>query len=435
MRIEDGTDADGLRLIYATAVMASLDDLPGDQRAVLQLVLGRGRSYAEIARLLSINPDAVRERALAALDVLGPATRAPEENRMAICDYLLGQLPEEQAPHVRELLAGSAAERAWAQAVSADLAPIAPSALPEIPQARSGEPAPPPSVPSPAPTPSSAPAATVAPQGGDPVTGDAAGGTQGSGRRSLLRRRGRRAPDDAPPPPPPPPDDDNDSDGDGRPSSRRGGMVVIGIGVIVIIVVLVLVFKHNGPSGSTTSSTAAAAPPSLTSSTTAPAATTPAATTAPVATTPAATTPATGTTSAAAGSTTATTSGAAGTSNLRQINLNPPAGGPEPAAVGIADIIPQGSAKEVAIVAQHITPNTKKPPNAYEVWLYNSPTDATSLGFVNPGVGQKGKLVAAGKWPSDALNYKYLIVTVETSSTPTQPGPIVLEGLTAGAAS
>jgi hypothetical protein len=43
--------------------MAALDSLPGDQRAVLQLVLGRGRSYDEIARLLSIDPDAVRERA------------------------------------------------------------------------------------------------------------------------------------------------------------------------------------------------------------------------------------------------------------------------------------------------------------------------------------------------------------------------------------
>ena len=30
--------------------MASLDTLPADQRAVLQLVLQRGRSYGEIAR-------------------------------------------------------------------------------------------------------------------------------------------------------------------------------------------------------------------------------------------------------------------------------------------------------------------------------------------------------------------------------------------------
>ena len=44
--------------------MATLDSLPADQRAVLQLVLRRGRSYDEIARLLSIDRAAVRERAL-----------------------------------------------------------------------------------------------------------------------------------------------------------------------------------------------------------------------------------------------------------------------------------------------------------------------------------------------------------------------------------
>ena len=56
---------------------------------------------------------------------------------MAICDYLLGQLPADETPRVRELLAGSAAERAWAQAVSGELDPIASSPRPEIPQARS----------------------------------------------------------------------------------------------------------------------------------------------------------------------------------------------------------------------------------------------------------------------------------------------------------
>ena len=52
--------------------MASLDSLPADQRAVLQLVLQRGRSYDDIAKLLSIDRAAVRQRALAALDALGP---------------------------------------------------------------------------------------------------------------------------------------------------------------------------------------------------------------------------------------------------------------------------------------------------------------------------------------------------------------------------
>ncbi len=70
--------------------MPAIDDLPGDQRAVLQLVLGRGRTYDEIARLLSINPDAVSERALLALDALGPQTKVDQQSRARICDYLLG---------------------------------------------------------------------------------------------------------------------------------------------------------------------------------------------------------------------------------------------------------------------------------------------------------------------------------------------------------
>jgi hypothetical protein len=113
--------------------MASLDSLPGDQRAVLQLVLGRGRSYAEIARLLSINPTAVRERAVAALDALGPQTKVDPEHRASIADYLLGQLPEAEVHGVRARLAGSASERAWARVISSELVPLASGPLPEIP--------------------------------------------------------------------------------------------------------------------------------------------------------------------------------------------------------------------------------------------------------------------------------------------------------------
>jgi len=73
--------------------MATVDSLPPDQRAVLQLVLQRGRSYDDIAELLSIDRAAVRQRALAALDALGPQTRLAPERRALITDYLLGQLP------------------------------------------------------------------------------------------------------------------------------------------------------------------------------------------------------------------------------------------------------------------------------------------------------------------------------------------------------
>jgi Sigma-70, region 4 len=55
--------------------MTELDRLPPDQRAVLSLVLDRGKSYGEVAELLGIPEQTVRDRAHAALDAManGPA--------------------------------------------------------------------------------------------------------------------------------------------------------------------------------------------------------------------------------------------------------------------------------------------------------------------------------------------------------------------------
>jgi hypothetical protein len=50
--------------------MTELDLLPPDQRAVLSLVLDRGKSYGEVAEMLAIPERVVRERAHAALDAL-----------------------------------------------------------------------------------------------------------------------------------------------------------------------------------------------------------------------------------------------------------------------------------------------------------------------------------------------------------------------------
>jgi Sigma-70, region 4 len=53
--------------------MTELDRLPPDQRAVLSLVLDRGKSYAEVASMLAIPEATVRDRAHAALDALARA--------------------------------------------------------------------------------------------------------------------------------------------------------------------------------------------------------------------------------------------------------------------------------------------------------------------------------------------------------------------------
>jgi hypothetical protein len=203
--------------------MASIDTLPPDQRAVLDLVLRRGRSYDDIARLLAIDRASVRARALAAFDELGPDTGLAPEARSLITDYLLGQLPAKVAEQTRERLATSPYERAWARVLASELAPIAAEPLPEIPEGTARSKAP----------------ANEAPPAAD------------ESRPATTPRRIPRPSD--------------------RPSSRLGGAIFLLVGAIVVVVVVVVlvVVLSSGSSNKPTSGTTAAA-----DGTTAPAATT-----------------------------------------------------------------------------------------------------------------------------------------------------------------
>ncbi len=328
--------------------MASIESLPADQRAVLELVLRRGRTYDEIAQLLSIDRAGVRERALAALDALGPHTGVPAERRALITDYLLGALPSRVADDVREHIGDSPSERAWARVVASELGSIASGPLPAIP-VESASRAP-------------EPQAEVEP---------APAARKPSRQREPSRARPRQPREPR--------------------SSRAGGAVLLAAGAAVVIaVVLVLVLSGGGGKKNTT-----AAARSSTS-----------------------TQPSTSTTSKS------------GTQVIAQINLKPPAGGTKP--VGIAEVLREQGKTGIAIVAQGLVPNTKKPPNAYAVWLYNSPSDSRILGFVNPAVGTNGRLQTAGGLPTNASHFQKLLVTLESQSNPKSPGTIVLEGTLSG---
>jgi Sigma-70, region 4 len=346
--------------------MASLDSLPADQRAVLQLVLHRGRSYDDIAKLLSIDRAAVRQRALAALDALGPQTGVPPERRALITDYLLGQLPPQVAESTRERLAESPPERAWARVVASELAPLASGPLPEIPSDTvRREPA----YEAVGAAPETGERAEPAPARAAPAPGQA----EPTGARKAEPRADRR-------------------------SSRLGGAVVLGlVGVAVVVVILLIISGGSSSKKNTAASTPAAS------------------------STPAAT--ATSTTNAS--STTSSTA----TRVVGQINLAPPTAG-STKTKGIAEVLKQGSTDGVAIVAQDVPPNTKH--DTYAVWLYNSPSDARILGFVNPGVGSNGRLSTVGPLPSNAAHYKNLVVTLETQGRPSQPGKIILQGQLTG---
>lgn len=336
--------------------MGSLDTLPPDQRAVIDLVLRRGRSYDDIARLLAIDRAAVRARALAAFEAIGPDTGIAPESRALITDYLLGQLPDRVAEQTRERLASSPYDRAWARVLASELGPVASEPLPEIPDGGRA----------------SRERAREAQTGGaGPGAGAGATGGQDGAAAGPRERRTRRPP--------------RRSD---RPSSRLGGAIMLGVGalIVVAIVVVLIVVLGGGSSKQHTSSTPAASGGTGTSTT----------------------------------ATTGTTAGKAQV--VAQSNLNPPGGGQ---AKGVGFVVKEGSAYGIVIEAAHIPPNSH---NAYAAWLYNSPSDAYRLGFVNPAVGKSGTLQVGSPLPATAGRFKQLLVTLETQSNPKSPGTIVLQG-------
>ncbi len=175
--------------------MPRLDQLPADQKAVLQLLLKQHRSYDDIAGLLRLERRAVRERALRALDALGSGARAelPTDRQDQVADYLLGQQDADQGGATRAYVADSPAARAWAAAVAGELAPIAHGGLPELPAEGDGDgatSAPAAAAPAPA-----APAAAAAAPDADPAAPapDATAPTPPAGSRRDDATPGRRS--------------------------------------------------------------------------------------------------------------------------------------------------------------------------------------------------------------------------------------------------
>src|SRR4051794_10944720 len=112
--------------------MSPLQTLAPDQRAVLELLLRQGRSYAQLSELLGLPEDAVRDRAHAALAALAPDRAAPVGEDGAVADWILGQAGGEAAS-TRDAVSRMPAWRAWAAEVVDRLNEVEGAKVPDVP--------------------------------------------------------------------------------------------------------------------------------------------------------------------------------------------------------------------------------------------------------------------------------------------------------------
>jgi hypothetical protein len=121
---------------------------------------------------------------------------------------------------------------------------------------------------------------------------------------------------------------------------------------------------------------------------------------------------------ATSASTTATTGGP----SVHTLPLRSP--NPTSRSVGVVEVLSEGGKRAFYIEAEHIPPSRHF---FYAVWLYNSPTSAQPLSKAPP-VGASRRLAGGALLPADAGNYSHILLTKETSTRPTHPGAVVLEG-------
>lgn len=159
--------------------------------------------------------------------------------------------------------------------------------------------------------------------------------------------------------------------------------------IVVVIVVVVVLVSSGGGKGSTPTTTAAS------------------------------------TTTATTGTGTSSTSTSSSTAKPKlDSTIQLSSTEPSVNAAGVAYVLSAGSRRAFYLTAQGLPPSSGF---FYAVWLYNSPSDAKPLGRA-PNVGSDGRMAGGNPLPSDAGDFAKVIVTRETSTHPSQPGPTVLSG-------
>src|SRR4051795_1058274 len=342
--------------------MATLDQLPPEQRAIVELVVQRGRSYETLAEVLQVPQARVRELAREALTELSPrtASRVDADRRGQVADYLMRQQSPEEERATRDYLKQSEPARAWALSLLDSLDPLyengAPPSVPEPAGAQAIE---------------AAPAATVEDR-----------------LRRRERERVRKEPvreeqaeeeaveEKAAEPEAAKPERKLSPEAESALKRRRVLGAVAGLALLAGIVVAVLAIAGVFSSDKKSSSSSSA-------STTASSTTTP--------------------------SGSSTTAGQSPVQVEGGIALTPL--GKNNKAQGVAYIVQQGNQRYVVIQAKvPALPNSQKAA-AYEVWLYNSNTDARSLGAQYTNA--QGVLQGRAPLPADVGKFKSIDISRE----------------------
>lgn len=374
----------------------SLDALAPDQRAVVQLVLQQERSYEDLAGLLGITADAVRDRAHKGLDRLAPTAGVADADRAAVADYLLGQQSVSGRESTRTLLSGSTTARAWAQAVRAELADVARSPLPDVPAEESAAAAEPPAADEDDDL--AGPFVPDQPAADPPVIADPLTRDEPSPTRARPRPR-RAAPDYGFDEPAPTRAEEDaaeaplDAESANRTSRLGGALLIAGLAIFVAALIVWLVTRsdNNTNKGNTTATTGS----------------TPAATASPT---------------------------AAATPDYQPFGvlaLRSPSGGP---AQGRFVLFVAQNTQQIAFNIKGTNVAPSQAGQAYGVWLVGGAKNHF-LGFTPP-VGKNGSLAVSGPRASDAANFarwfassKQLVVSTETQDGGSAPSqPIILSG-------
>ena len=334
--------------------MATFDQLPADQRAIIELLLKRGRSYDALSDMLDMPVSRVRELAREALTELAPYTaeRVDPDWRAQVADYVLGQQSGPESAATQGHLKRSEGARAWLMSLMDSLDQLyTDGSRPEIPAAdgarardrkerggererdrkdrddgeRAGG------------------AATAVAERKEreekarpsPLTGGRAGGPLSPAARAVVRRR----------------------------RMIFGGAALVGLLLLVLILTGTLFGGDDSDKDSSKADNA---------------------------------------------SNTTTNANQQPTQLIGQLQLNA-LDKKDKDTIGVAALAKTGNKTQLAVQAK-LPPRTGDK-EAYEVWLYNSADDAVSIGAQRTDA--QGNYQGAGDIPVDYKKYKYIDISAE----------------------